>query len=259
MTTTTTSPVRSLNLAAAPDAAIPFSRLLRAEWDKASGTRAGRWLLVAVALGTAGLMLVPVLAASSVEQTWTSYLEWAAMGVTVLLPVVAILMLTGEWSQRTALTTFTQEPRRSRVFGAKVTVSLLLAGAGAAFAALVTAAALGLAQASGRELDANLTGGVMLGYLLYVLLSVLNGVAFGALVHNTAAAVVLYFALPTVLGAVGLAWTSMAKWIDPSASFTWMLRGEWSGHTGPIVVAATLWVAAPLAAGLVRTLRREVS
>jgi len=65
-----------------------------------------------------------VLAPSSIDQTYTSYLAFAAVGLTILLPVVSILTLTSEWSQRTALTTFTQEPRRTRVINAKVTVSL---------------------------------------------------------------------------------------------------------------------------------------
>ncbi len=33
---------------------IPFPRLVRAEWAKATDTRAARWLLALVALSTAG-------------------------------------------------------------------------------------------------------------------------------------------------------------------------------------------------------------
>ncbi|MFD0473812.1 hypothetical protein ACFQ0B_40345 [Nonomuraea thailandensis] len=36
----------------------------------------------------------------------------AAIAMGVLLPVLGILTVTGEWSHRTALTTFTLEPRR---------------------------------------------------------------------------------------------------------------------------------------------------
>jgi len=105
--------------------------------------------------------LVPMLSPSSIERTYASYLGFAAGGLSILLPVVSILTLTSEWSQRTVLTTFTQEPRRIRVINAKVAVSLLLAAAGAVFGALVTLAGLGVAAASGRELDANLNAGVL--------------------------------------------------------------------------------------------------
>lgn len=239
--------------------AIPFSRLLRVEWGKATDTRAARWLLALVAASTIGLMLAPILAPSSIDQTYTSYLGFAAMGLTILLPVVSILTLTSEWSQRTVLTAFTQEPRRTRVITAKLTVSLLLAGGGAVFGALVTAAGLGLAAASGRELDPNLNAGVVAGYLLYVLLNVLMGVAFGALLHNSAAAIALYFALPAAFALICRALQAVADWIDSTSTFNWLLRGEWAGHTPQILVSVILWVAIPVAAGLVRTARREIS
>ena len=145
-----TRPIRSADATSAVAfAAIPFSRLVRVEWGKATDTRAARWLLALVAASTIGLMLAPLLAPASIDQTYTSYLGFAAIGLTILLPVVSILTLTSEWSQRTVLTTFTQEPRRTRVINAKVTVSLLLAAGAAVFGGLVTAAGLGLAANSG--------------------------------------------------------------------------------------------------------------
>ena len=53
--TTSLSP-RTLGIDAAPSAPgpIPFSRLVRVEWAKATDTRAARWLLALVALSTAG-------------------------------------------------------------------------------------------------------------------------------------------------------------------------------------------------------------
>jgi ABC-type transport system involved in multi-copper enzyme maturation permease subunit len=204
-------------------------------------------------------MLIPLLSPSSVEQTATGYLDFAATSLTLMLPVVAILTLTSEWSTRIALTTFTQEPRRLRVVNAKIVVSLLLAGGAAVFGGLVTAAGVGLAAASGRHVDADLTTTVLIGYLLNVVLNVLTGVALGALVHNTAAAIVLAFALPISFNMLGRAWQPIAEWLDYPTAFTWVLNGQWSGHTPQILVSVVLWVAAPLGAGLVRTVRREVN
>src|SRR4051812_12126864 len=156
--TTSLSP-RTLGIDAAPSAPgpIPFSRLVRVEWAKATDTRAARWLLALVALSTAGLMLVPVLAPTTFDQTYASYLRVAALGQTILLPVVAILLFTGEWSQRSVLTTFTQDPRRIRVLNAKLGVSMVRGGGGAVSGGVVTAAGLWLAAVSGRALESNLT------------------------------------------------------------------------------------------------------
>ena len=108
-----TMPVTVEPAAAAPFFPIPFSRLLRAEWRKTTGTRAARWLLAAVAVITISALQVPLLFPHDVPQTRASYLTWAALGLTRLLPIVLMLVMTAEWSQRTAMTTFTQEPRRA--------------------------------------------------------------------------------------------------------------------------------------------------
>ena len=135
MTTTMTHLVRNGDATspAATFTGIPFARLVRVEWSKATETRAARWLLAAVAATTVGLMLAPILSPSSIDQTYTSYLSYAATGLSILLPVLAILTLTSEWSQRTVLTTFTQEPRRLRIVTAKITVSLILGASSAVF------------------------------------------------------------------------------------------------------------------------------
>ena len=261
MTTTMARPVPTSNGASPAHtfAGIPFSRLLRVEWGKATETRAARWLLGAVAATTVGLMLAPILSPSTIDQTYTSYLSYAALGLSILLPVVAILTLTSEWSQRTVLTTFTQEPRRVRIVTAKITVSLMLGASAAVFGALVTAAGLAAAAFSGRTLDANLDTGLVIAFLLYVLLNVMTGVALGALVHNSAVAIVLSFALPIGFALLGRASQVVTDWLDYTNAFNWLLNGDWSGHTAQILVAVTLWVAAPLAVGLVRTVRREIN
>ncbi len=258
--TTSLSP-RTLGVDAAPSAPgpIPFSRLVRVEWAKATDTRAARWLLVLVGLSTAGMMLVPVLAPTSFDQTYATYLRVAALGLTILLPVVAILMLTGEWSQRSIMTTFTQEPRRVRVVNAKLAASLMLSGGAAVFGGVVAAAGLGLASASGRVLEADLTAGAIAGYLLFVLLNVLAGVALGALLQSSATAIAASFALPAAFAVIGTASTLVADWIDMSTTWNWVLENDWAGHVPQISVSVLFWVAVPLAAGVVRTIRRDVT
>jgi len=257
--TTSLSP-RTLGIDAASSAPgpIPFSRLVRVELAKATDTRAARWLLALLALSIAGMMLVPVLVPTSFDQTYASYLQVASIGQVILLPVVAILMFTGEWSQRSVMTTFTQEPRRVRVLNAKLAVSLLLGGGAAVFGGAVTAAGLGLAAASGRALEADLSVGAITGYLLYLLLNVLAGVAFGVLLQNSAVAIAAYFTLNPAVALLGTVSTLVGDWIDTETTWTWVLENDWGGHVLRISVSVLLWVAIPLAAGVVRTIRRDV-
>ena len=238
---------------------IPFSRLVRVEWDKATDTRAARWLLALVALSTVGLMLVAVIVPTTFDQTYASYLRVASIAHVILLPVVAILLFTGEWSQRSIMTTFTQEPRRIRVINAKLAVLLVLAGGAALFGGVVTAVGLALAAASGRSLETDLSIGTITGYVLYMLLNVLAGAAFGALVQNSATAIAAYFTLNPAVALLGTTSMLVGDWIDTETTWNWVLDNDWGGHVPQILFSIVLWVAVPLAAGVVRTIRRDVA
>ncbi len=112
--------------------------------------------------------------------------------------------------------------------------------------------------ASGRALEANLSVGAITSYLLFVLLNVLAGVALGALLQNSAAAIAAPFALPAALAVLGTASTLVSNWIDMATTWSWVLENDWAGHVPQISVSVLFWVAVPLAAGFVRTIRRDV-
>ncbi len=204
------------------------------------------------------MMLAPILAPERFDQTYAGYLEVASIAQVILVPIVGILMLTGEWSHRSVITTFTQEPRRIRVVSAKVAASLMLSGGAAVFGGVVTAAGLGLAAASGRTIEGTLSIGDITGYLLYLLLNVLGGVAIGALLQSSATAIAAFFALNIAVALLGTASTLIGDWIDTETTWTWVLDNDWGGHVPQISVSVLFWVVIPLAAGAVRTLRRDV-
>jgi hypothetical protein len=92
-----------------------------------------------------------------------------------------------------------------------------------------------------------------------VILNVLAGAALGALLHNSPAALALFFALPAVFLLLGQAWRPIAEWIDSTTTFDWLLKGQWSGHTAQILLTVVLWVAMPLSVGIARTVRRDIN
>ena len=234
-----------------------FATLTRLELRKAVDTRAGFWLLLAIA--AVGLVVALISALSGHESLHT--LGHIQIGVTesvaTLLPVVGILLVTSEWSQRTALQTFTLVPRRGRVVAAKVAAGVLIAVA--ATVVCFAFAALGTVVAGGTW---SLNGAVVPQALLYMVAAMLTGVAFGAAFLASAPAVVLYFVLP-------LAWQALtslidglddvAKWLDGGQSLDPLVRHALSG-AGWAHAAATLavWTALPLAIGLWRIRRSEV-
>ena len=248
----------------APVAPVPFLRLLHVELRKTVGARSGRWLLAVT-----GLVLVAVLAAKVLTDDppgsdVRGFVDVTAPPLTLLLPLLAILTATTEWTQRTALTTFTLEPDRTRVVVAKL-VAVLVIGLTAVGVALVTAAA-------GNVVGAAVTGGGAWSYapadlgtlVLSQVLAVVQAFAFGLLLTNTAAAIVVVYLLTpvwgTVLSLVG-SLEGAAPWLDLSSALVPLTSdGPVTGqHWAQITTAVTLWVLLPLALGLVRLLRRDIT
>ena len=238
---------------------IPFGTLVRAELRKTVDVRAARWLLFAAALLAAGAEAVPLVFPHNVTQDRASYLTWAALGVSRLLPLVLLMAMTAEWSQRTAMTTFTLEPRRGRVLAAKTAAGLIISVIAGLFALAAGTVAVLAAGHAGRVVAGGWDWSQLAGFALFIVLTSAVGMAIGAALHNTAAAIVTYFVLAGLFSLLMIpALEKAGDWINTGQTFGWMLAGDWSGHAAQIAVSAALWIALPLAVGTVRTVRREV-
>ena len=137
-TTTLTAPIR-VNTAGV-HARPGLGRLVAVELRKMVDTRAGFWLQVAMVALTVVVVIVRLLVGDAADHTFQSVLDAGLQPAAVLLPVVGILLVTSEWSQRTGLITFALVPVRSRVLGAKLIASLLLAVAMLAMSVAIVAA-----------------------------------------------------------------------------------------------------------------------
>jgi len=252
---------------ATPDASIPgvpFSRLVRVETRKIYDTRAGFWLLVAIAVLTAAIITIFLFAEGNLaDLTYRTFFFVTATPQGFLLPVLAILAVTAEWSQRTGLVTFTLEPSRMRVIGAKL-VAVCLYGLLAVALALALAALGNVLGASLRDGagDWDVTWTFVRDSTFLQLSGLVQGFAFGLVFMNTAAAIVVYFILPTVwsilFGLVG--WLAdIAPWVDLGTATAPIFEGELTGRDwAHIAVASLIWVVLPLALGLWRLTRSEV-
>ena len=242
---------------------VPLWRLTVVELRKLADTRAGLWLLIVIALAGAGTGALILGFAPESEQTFAEFLQFGLVPASVLLPVLGILSMTGEWSQRTALTTFALVPARGRIIIAKLLAGVLIAIAATALAALLAAAGNLLAIALGRDGAWHIAGALVWQSVVLEVVFVLMGLGFGALLLNSPLAIVLYFAVPTlwsVLGEMIKSLHTAATWLDINVTSTPLSEaGMTAGQWGRFGVSVLVWVAAPLVAGTVRVLRREVS
>ena len=251
-------------LAARPaDTGVPLGRLLRVELRKLLDTRAGLWLLAAVGLLTAAAVGIYLFAAEPGRLTFRDFVDVTVLPQATLLPVLGILAVTTEWTQRTGLVTHALEPNRGRVLAMKFAATGIFGALaiGLALAAAAVGNVLGMAMFDGNGSWAYGATGLR-DTLLYQGLSLLQGLALGALLMNTAAALVGYFVLPTVFYLLftlvdGL--QGAAPWIDLGTSQDPLLSHTIGGVEWLQLSATTVWwILLPLAAGVWRLLHREI-
>jgi ABC-type transport system involved in multi-copper enzyme maturation permease subunit len=241
------------------DSPVPFGRLVKVELRKMLDTRAGLWLLISIVLLT-GLVLV-IFLINAEDKSFVNAMQASATPQGILLPVLGILLVTSEWSQRTAMVTFTLEPHRGKVLWSKVTAAVVLGLAAVALALVVASLTTAIGGTPDAWHDASLR--MVLQYVLLQLLSVLGGLVFGLLFLNTAAAIVTSYALPIAFSIITSLITSFHKvqpWVDPGTAQTPLQNGELlSGQEwAHVLVTSLIWVVVPFAVGMWRVLRAEV-
>lgn len=263
MSTTTTSPSATLAPPVALAPTVGFRRLMQAEARKMVDTRSGRWLviiIVALALAGAGLgiSIYPSLAGRIGPHWHDTLLEFTLAGASVLIPVMAILAVCSEWTQRTALITFTIEPRRARVSAAKAVVMWLFATVCWLMVIALTAAATTVAAGiADMKIDWTTDWSSLVGAYLAFLLTVISAFAIALLLQHPAAAIVILLGVPLVAsglsafgGTIGtvIAWTDLQSAAAPlttSLSLTGM-------QVARLVSASAIWIIAPICIGLWR-------
>jgi hypothetical protein len=267
--TTTTTPLALAGPRPQPTNAttIPLARVVRVELRKMFDTRSGFWLMASLVilgvLATAGTVLF----APEAELTHNTFAAAIGFPMTIVLPIIAILSITGEWSQRTGLTTFTLVPHRGRVLTAKV-VSSVVVGIAAMLVALVVGVVgnvVGTAIA-GADLVWDLSvaqfGTIVVGSLLCLL----TGTMLGMVIRSSPGALVTYFVmtlvLPTVFGILASSqpdFVDVQPWVDAELARSFLFEGPPTGEQwAQVATTAGLWLVLPALLGLRSVLRAEV-
>jgi ABC-2 type transport system permease protein len=237
-----------------------LGRLTLVELRKMADTRAGFWLLVATAALTVVVAAISCLVFPAGEGNLLDFLSVIVQPASILMPVAGILLVTSEWSQRTAMITFTLVPQRSRVIVAKLLAGVALAAIAFGLCTIVGLLATAVAGADGDatwSLPAALVGQAA----VTVVVPMLIGVGFGAALLASAPAIVLYFALPIAWAALGAipALHGAAGWLDQTQTMAHMLEeplgaAQWAR----VGTSLALWMALPIVAGWWRVTRSDV-
>jgi ABC-2 type transport system permease protein len=243
--------------AAFPRPGLP--RLTRVELRKMVDTRAGFWLLLSIQLMAVAVVTLVLASGGEDQRNFATFLDVTLFATSFLLPVLGILAVTGEWSQRTALTTFALVPQRERVIAAKLAAAVVLTLASVAVC-LVCATAGNLIAGGSWETS---LGEIGQG-ALFETLAMLGGVALGLAFLNSALAIVLFFLVPRVLDVL-FEWIRAldkpAEWLEMARATAPLLDPD-VGMTGTdwaqLATASGLWVGLFLLAGIWRLRRTEL-
>ena len=247
---------------------IPTTRLVKVELRKMFNTRSGFWMLISIGVLSpisAGSLLVLGL---NSDVTYQNFVRASGFPMSVILPIIAILAVTGEWSQRSGLTTFTLVPSRGRVIGAKA-IATLLVGLGAVSVAFAVGALGNVAGSALAGVDTawDISLSMALQMVLYNLVGMAFGFALGVVLRNSAAAIVGYFVASLVMpGILALlaqvrSWfEDLQPWIDWHYTQVALLDGATNTVKEWAMLGSTtmIWIVIPLVVGLLSLRRSEV-
>jgi ABC-2 type transport system permease protein len=246
---------------------VPLTRLVQVELRKMFDTRSGFWLMASIGIVALLATIGVILFLPDADFGYGAFGAAVGFPMAILLPIIAILSVTGEWSQRTGLITFTLAPHRGQVIWAKAIasiivaiVSMLLAFGIGAVGNVVGSAIAGVDQVWDMSLFA------MSLILLANVLGLLIGFMLGVLIRNSAGAIVGYFVysfvLPSIFGILAATqdwFDSIRPWIDFNFAqgklFDTPVSGEEWANLG---VSGVIWFVLPMVFGVWAVLRTEV-
>ncbi len=255
-----------LDIASTPT--VPISRLAKVEFRKALDTRAGRWVTGTI-LGVCLIVLtIYALAAPDSDKDYGDFLGIAGGVLGYFMPILVIMLVTAEQSQRNGLVTFSLEPRRSRVVIAKFLAGLGLAVGVMVLASIVAVISTLFGAATGGSPEWTVEGTLLFnGFVLANLIGVFVGFAIAMLLMNTAGAIVGYFAysliLPIAVGilaALSEGFDKILPWIEFNTAQSPLFTGDYqpSGEEwAQLAVTGFIWLVVPLFLGIQRLLRIE--
>lgn len=265
-TTTPSTPLGTIDISRTP--AVPLGRLVKVEARKAFDTRAGRWFAISIVGLVVVATAIAVLAFPDDSQDFVEMLGLSGGILGYFLPVLMILLVTSEWSQRTGLATFTLEPRRSRVVTAKLLAGVAVSVAVLVIAVLVAAIGTALSPVNGGDAVWNLGVGEAWSFVFSSVIGVFIGFALAMLVRNSPAAIVGYFAytliLPTVAAVLGElidGLKDIIPWVELNTAQTPLITGDYTAsgqEWAQILTSGLIWLVLPTVLGVLRLVRAEV-
>ena len=249
---------------------IPMKSLIHAELLKLRTTRAF-WVYIAAALA-----FVPVTIAVTMTVSNDGLVLDSSEGITavfsaasaggLLLLLLGITMMAGEFRHNTATTTFLVTPDRRRVIAAKLAAGSVVGVLATAVSALLTLA-IALPWLAARDIDVDLlsvaVGAPILGGMIANGLWTAFGIGLGAVMPNQTLAITVVVVWTTVVEGLLVGFLpEVGRWLHTGAASA--LGGTWTAEGGLLpfwgaALVLTGYALAGAAAGTYLVTRKEIT
>jgi len=252
----------------------------RSEWTKIRSLRSTSWTFFVTAVLTIGLGSLFSLGRTSGRASGRDPLTasfnaagfaFNAMFLSQLaIGVLGVLIITSEYSSGMIRTSFTAVPQRGSLLAVKATVFALVTFVVSALTTFATFFASQAILSRGTlNLGVSITSAhalrIVIGAALYLTVCALLGVALGALLRSTAAAITalagLLFILPILMNFLPVSWhrDAIAQWLPSNAGMQIIEKTTQPLQFSPWVGLAVFagWVVLAFAAALVLLRRRD--
>ncbi|HEX3614404.1 MAG TPA: ABC transporter permease subunit [Sporichthyaceae bacterium] len=262
----------------ASSAKVTQARAIRSEWTKFHSLRSSKVTLGLAALLTVGLAAIITAVISAQWATHMSPRDKAQFDPAIAplqgvhlsmlaVGVLGVLLISGEYATGMIRASLTVVPARMPVLRAKLVVLSTVVGVTALVSSFV-AFFVGEAILSGNHLNTSVASThalhTIFGAAVYMLIVAVIGMALGALLRNTAAAIsslaALFFVVPIIFNFLPSSWSdNIGPYLPAQAGEAFWNKPEGAAISSPWVALLVLcaWAAALLVPAFVRLARSD--
>ncbi len=237
-----------------------MSGIIRSELRKAFSTRASIAITLVALLLTVGMSIWSAVLLEAGESWYIPFKQVASPLVTIS-PLLVILLVCEEWDKGSALVTFTQVPKRSRIVVAKTVVAVLIFLVSFVVSLLLTLfVSVTASNVHHFSLNWNASLSSFLTLVLPLLVNMGLGLAMALFSRSTVISISLYFIIPPItvmlsqISSIG----EYARWISLGHSSSIFVAGLTPQTYSQIAVSVIFWIAVPFVIGFVNICKRDI-
>ncbi len=236
-----------------------LARLVGLEFQKLTTVRSGQsvlWSMLGVGLLLSLGMCWVLIAQEEFELSFSVVMMAFTLCAALGTPILGILIYTSDWQHRDMLMILTLEPRRHRIFLAKLLSSVLI-GVALCAAFILTGLAVSLGLAAAFRLSWTAQGSTEVLSMLVVLsfAGALSGAALGSALLSTPLSIVVVIIQVLLIDNLLLLLPGEIGPFFQTSSMSNSLIGD--GSPGAALSSFALWVILPFAVGFLRMRHAE--